>query len=405
MHGANAFISMARCISPAEALAREAVAEVQAAVRKAFELEARVLPLGSVVQGTNIDGSDLDLYVDIPDYKDSRIKALESIMKQLSPNCLVKSWKFDVPLVMLTFTNSYNQQIQVDVSVGSDCNGIEKGLVDRLIRRLIARHRFCLPLVRFVKHWAKVEGLTKTYKGYMPSLAWTLVVLYFYATRGQLDMDCLKDEEENERGEPGVSHIPPFFECDSEVVAPELLRDFFSMVADWAALTEKPRHGSGPWGISLHGEVQGQSTESAPFFIAAPHPDLSVNVASDLREGTWRTILRKCRSAADTLRGDESPFCGDENPFDNPFEPPPQQSQWGLCGQEQGMHHDYVTYPLVRAPQVTLSHCFGGPHLGDDGSAKKVGGCFFPCFGVMIAPVLDQPVRREFCRKFAVGGA
>merc|ERR1740121_2764110 len=94
-------------------------------------------------------------------------------------------------------------EIETDISVGTSFEGVEKGLCDRLIRRLLAVCPRAMHLVRNVKLWAKVEKPNKAYDGFLNSLGWTLLVLQYFLDRGEISTVQLYDEEPDERGSGG----------------------------------------------------------------------------------------------------------------------------------------------------------------------------------------------------------
>merc|ERR1740121_52248 len=154
-------------------------------------------------------------------------------------------------------------EIETDISVGTSFEGVEKGLCDRLIRRLLAVCPRAMHLVRIVKLWAKVEKLNKAYDGFLNSLGWTLLVLQYFLDRGEFSTANLYNEEPNERGnESDPNQLPPQLHPaptekeeidDASIHVPDAgqVADFFAWVGDWETWWPKERP------VALEGETQG----------------------------------------------------------------------------------------------------------------------------------------------------
>jgi len=310
--------------------ASETLAALTALAHDVLGPEAQVRPFGSLLQSAHLEGSDLDLCVKLPTLegqplrdgdsqtrKADQIKALKQLMNNLTPSFRVKEARFfdriRVPILVLEYQGSRGDMVEADISVGSfdEGTGVAKGTTDRLIRRILERTPHALPLVLLVKKWAKARGLNTAFEGFLNSLGWTLLCLFFLARRGDVEPEALscKDDGVTPAGEATLE-LPTPVECDL-VRAPSgaELAAFFEDTASLGLLLDTPRLPStGPPGISLlsHSVVQGPAGERAPFYIEDPGVKLATgrdeNVGRALTEGTWRTLLRCCAEAAKGLR-------------------------------------------------------------------------------------------------------
>eukprot|EP00913_Durusdinium_trenchii_P009915 g9306.t1 len=161
-----------------------------------------VKSFGSTLQGTFLEGSDLDLYIcssreyDTRHTHDEQVKMLRFLEAELRKS--FKSfeerrfeWHVRVPILILLF-QSHQHELQVDISVGElDHVGVQKGFVDRLIRAALTKGEVALPMVLLVKRWAKVENLNKAFEGSLSPLAWTLLCLYFLICKDRLPKEAL----------------------------------------------------------------------------------------------------------------------------------------------------------------------------------------------------------------------
>lgn len=323
-----------------DAALREAMAAVDRTVRQTFGATARVQPYGSIVQGAQLQGSDLDLAVDLPDVNldamkngksdnTQQVKALQRIMHKLSNEFWVIETRFfkhiKVPILILGYSGPSGEEVETDISVGVEYEGVEKGHTDRLVRRILARAPRALHMVRVIKIWAKTEGLNKAFDGFLNALGWTLLVLFFFISRGEATTEMLEDEEENERGPGGDGSVPPPLSVSNDASSEEVdltdipsgedVAEFFDMVAEFEDWPPDPEEGT-QFIISLVDGAMApvpktggkQWSDTCDFFLEDPGPRVatgrSENVARALRKGTWQTTLRKCREAATALRAD-----------------------------------------------------------------------------------------------------
>mmetsp|Transcript_68611 Transcript_68611/g.221689 ORF Transcript_68611/g.221689 Transcript_68611/m.221689 type:complete len:373 (+) Transcript_68611:1-1119(+) len=262
-----------------------------------------------------------------------QVAALKRLMRSLPGSFRVietRFWKhMKVPIVILGYRSSSGEQVETDISVGVEFEGVQKGLTDRIVRRLLARFPRAMHTARLVKLWAKVEKLNKAYDGYLNALGWTLLVLFYFIERGQIANDAMNEEEPNENGPGGDGSLPPQLHPSSDFRSPEeeLLEapsceeaaDFFEWLADYvSSWPEDPPESA--WGISL---VDGTMIEVPPpdkkyadqcqFFIEDPAPRLvkgtSENVARSLKVGPWQSTVEACREAVEALRA--HPSAGD----------------------------------------------------------------------------------------------
>jgi len=327
-----------------EAALREAFAAADGAVKRAFGEEAWALPFGSIVQGAHLDGSDLDLCFDVPDEENSAVQvngkwdnskqvaALKKLLSALKGQFRVvetRFWKhMRVPIVILGFRDrASGLEVETDFSVGTVYEDVQKGLTDRVIRRLLAQCPKALHMARLVKLWSKVEKLHKAYDGYLNSLGWTLLVLYHCMEKLLICNSLIYEEEPNELGEDGSGKVlPPPLHADEGAGDPpeedlptcDELADFFEWVAaweEWWPSEPPPSDGAGSqvWAISLVDRALIAAPppakvfpDSSPFFIEDPgvrmSKDSTENVARSLKKATWRTTGERCAAAASTLR-------------------------------------------------------------------------------------------------------
>lgn len=190
-----------------EAAAHEALAALGRVAQQAFGPEAQVRPFGSLLQGAHLLGSDLDVCIEVPglnlqgtdashggDDKGlgnaKQVMALRRLMLALPCGFAVKETRFferiRVPILVLEYRGSGSQTVEADISMGcrDEKTGVEKGFTDRLIRRVLERVPRALPLVLLVKQWAKAQGLNKSFQGFLNSLGWTLLCLFFPGRSG-----------------------------------------------------------------------------------------------------------------------------------------------------------------------------------------------------------------------------
>ncbi|CAK0818628.1 unnamed protein product [Prorocentrum cordatum] len=266
-----------------------------------------------------MQGSDLDLCVTgAPGTQDyttepvrgngNQIKALRNLIASLPHTIVVKEARLfkhiRVPILVLEFHAPSGQVVEADVSVGGsdERTGVQKGFTDQLIRRALTCMPRALPLVRLVKQWAKARGLNKAFEGYLNSLAWTLLGVFFFLSRGEASPNLLLDEAERaetasrEAEETGA--LPGRLEATPCRPSHRDLADFFEAVASWGSRR----------GVSLltGGDPEGYATGMSPFYIEDPGVKLATgrdeNVARALRDGTWSTIRFQCAAAARALR-------------------------------------------------------------------------------------------------------
>lgn len=323
----------------------EALEAVAQAMQQVFGEGTQPIPFGSIVQGVHLTGSDLDLCFDVPG-EDADICSLErgadntrqvSHLKQLLAGMRqtfrvieTRLWKnMKVPIIILGYQTTSGEEIEADISVGTWFDGVEKGFADRLIRRLLAQSARALHLTRLVKLWAKVEKVNKAYDGFLNSLGWTLLVLYFCMQRGYVCPTQMHEEEPDERGLGGdVSVLPPPLHVDSdedELPGAEEVAEFFEWVASWETwwAQEPLESGAGLRALSV---VDGaiitapgatkQWADQSDFFIEEPGvrmaKDVTENLARSLKEGTWGLTIERCSAAAAELRADaDSPGAAD----------------------------------------------------------------------------------------------
>eukprot|EP00929_Paragymnodinium_shiwhaense_P081623 TRINITY_DN42760_c0_g1_i1.p1 TRINITY_DN42760_c0_g1~~TRINITY_DN42760_c0_g1_i1.p1 ORF type:complete len:605 (-),score=105.61 TRINITY_DN42760_c0_g1_i1:46-1860(-) len=386
-----------------EHAAQEAVLAMTEAVQKVFGREAAVMTFGSFVQGVPLHESDLDLCVDVPGLEvpepvgpngkpgnDKQVGSLRRLLRVLREARhkfrIIEERLFKhirVPIVILAFKSTLKTEIETDISVGTSYDGVEKGHTDRLIRRIVSRTPAVLPMMRLVKQWAKVKGLNKAYEGFLNSLGWALLVIYFFFQRGDASPGLFYDEEESERD----PLPPPLSSEPHEEPSVDDLAAFFEMVAEFDSMRASPREaGQGPLGISLldASEARGEARDMSPFYLEDPGIRMAVdkveNVARALKDYTWSTIMRKCKEEAQKLRtaaeedSDAVISWADALLRPTPSAPSkPAMVAWqGGGAQQQRMQQQILARPR---PAIATSR---PPHARDEGyappTAKAMGG-------------------------------
>jgi len=339
-----------------EAALAELLREVNSRLRDVFGDDARALPFGSILQSVYLEGSDLDLCFDVPGEAISvvefnngkqfdstrQVEALRRLARVLDGNFQVietRLWAgLKIPLIIVRYQSSSGFMIEADLSVGSIVSGVQRGLTDRCIRRLFARCPRALHLARVVKLWATVEKLNKAYEGFLNSLGWTCLVLYYCIDRNFVSASAVYDEEPSERALDGAAALPPLLhtaharggELTDEEQLQEVpgaldLADFFEWVAAWGSwwphAPPAPHIDTGPgagmmqmvWGLSL---VDGNIVEvpaptktwvgNSELFIEDPGARIgkgaSQNIASSLKAFNWGYTLERCAEVAMLLR-------------------------------------------------------------------------------------------------------
>eukprot|EP00928_Gymnodinium_smaydae_P032689 TRINITY_DN23607_c0_g5_i1.p1 TRINITY_DN23607_c0_g5~~TRINITY_DN23607_c0_g5_i1.p1 ORF type:complete len:474 (-),score=95.78 TRINITY_DN23607_c0_g5_i1:78-1463(-) len=321
-----------------EANVREALGIVGRLARSAFGPEAFVLPFGSVVQGAHLDGSDLDVCVDVPGLvlpaagagssNAPQVEALRQLLRRLPRGFRVietRLWKgMKVPIIILGYAaGAAASEVEVDVSIGTVFEGVEKGSVDQVIRALFERCPRALHSARLVKRWARMEKLNKAYDGFLNALGWTLLVLYFFMEHGEISTADVADAGAIAAvASADGSHrkIPPSLAQGARedfLPSRELLGDFFAWVVDFAGRWPEGQTDE-VWAVSLvDGDVVAvpagggkRYADQCSFFIEDPGIRLvkgvSENVARSLKVGAWRETLGRCRRAADALAASDS---------------------------------------------------------------------------------------------------
>jgi len=334
-----------------EALA-EALREVSDKVKQVFGQETFALPFGSIIQSAHLEGSDLDLCFDAPDVvaqmqevpaggkfdNSLHVAALRRIMGALQGKFRVIETRFfkhmKVPIIILGYRSSGGVDVEADISVGTVFEDVGKGHADRCIRRLLAYSPKALHMARVVKLWAKVEKLNKAYDGYLNSLGWAILVMYFCIQNSHVVVDYIHMEEPDERGRGGdTSTLPPLLHADEarggflseDDLLPDVpscgeLADFFDWVACWESwwpleppVAPMPGEERKVWGMSIVDgdiiEVPAPSktwADSCSLFVEDPGVRLgkgvSENVARSLKVAPWNITLRRSRAAAEELR-------------------------------------------------------------------------------------------------------
>jgi len=294
-----------------EELVDSAQKKIQETAGRVLGADARVKNFGSILQGTFLEGSDLDLYIireQKPELVQTHAQQVSALRKLESTLPLhgfeVKDkryeWHVRVPILILVYQDS-SYELQVDISIGeADHEDVEKGQVDRLIQAALNQAPVALPLVLLVKRWAKIEGLNKAFEGNLSPLAWTLLCLFFLIHKGLLPRDALATPSRT----PAPRREPQ--ELCTNCPKREDLAEFFSMVCRLGRRTRQ--RDEGPYGVALlpARECHGEVNDKALFFVedpAARCKNRMVNVARGVKDkAKWEHLLRRCEGASAVLR-------------------------------------------------------------------------------------------------------
>lgn len=303
-----------------ETVVRNALKILEHTAHTTFGNQAIVRPFGSWVQGSHLQGSDLDLCIEgpgvitgfaAPGSNLPQVMALKRFRENLPFAFAVKETRFfrniRVPILILEYHAPDGQTVEADISVGGadEKTGVEKGYIDRMIRSVLAQAPNAIPFIQLVKRWAKSEGLNKAYEGFLNSLGWTLLALYFLMCQGEVQPAAFIEPLAHST----VGIVPPRPLAMKAPAANQLV-EFFEAVAAYGSWLKDVQPGSGPWGISLltATEVQGPSGDRSPFYIEDPSVRLATNqsdnVARALTHTTWSHILQRCEAAVQALRPD-----------------------------------------------------------------------------------------------------
>lgn len=306
-----------------ELAADEAFQAVVSLTQETFGPEVRVLAFGSLVQGAHLKGSDLDLSIDIPgeplEGNTAQVAALRRLLAKLRKTFRVVETRLfkhiKVPIVIVSYTSKDGQEIEADISVGIEFAGLRKDFTDRLVRKALEDVPIVLPVLRIVKTWAKLEKLNKAFEGFLNSLGWTLLVLYFFIQRGDIPSGFLSESADEVAAQDctGMLDVPV---RDDSGIDRALCQEHVIQFFDWVVATasEWPEHPEGgAYGISL---VEGglievpspskQWPDQCKFFIEDPGIRIRrgeiANVGRSMQSGPWRTTLERCENAARSLR-------------------------------------------------------------------------------------------------------
>lgn len=302
-----------RCLLPSSAfeeLVKQAQSKIQDTARRVLGDDARVKSFGSILQGTFLEGSDLDLYIvrDKPELVEKHpqqvnaLRRLESSLPLQGFEVQEKryEWHVRVPILILVYKSS-SYELQVDISIGeADHEDVAKGEVDRMIQAALNKAPVALPMVLLVKRWAKIEGLNKAYEKTLSPLAWTLLCLFFLIRQKVLPSDALAEASQTDapKREPEelCRHCPK----------KEVLADFFSMVC--ALGTRSRQNNQGPCGIRVlpAQECYGEVSDKSLFYVEDPAArsikDRMVNVARMVKDKeVWERLLVRCQAANEVL--------------------------------------------------------------------------------------------------------
>ena len=277
---------------------QRAVLFVKSAVSQAFSANPlQVEMVGSAAQGTDLEGSDLDIAWHLcGEDRERKIWRLWDKLRSppLSNNLEVTdatrlfphaACHFSVKLKAAS-TPTFQAHVVIDDAEVPAIPASSENL-DVVLRKLCDTLAVSRDLVRMVKLWAANHGLSCQHEGYMNGVAWTVFVLCFL---------------QRQRLVPSLGGASGAASQTGSLM--ELLRGFFQFVC-----APQPRT---PWGMSL---TEGADCEAAPppGSHVGPPPPLYLedpvalkqgarkNLALTLGEAQWARILEESRRIADRL--------------------------------------------------------------------------------------------------------
>lgn len=298
-------IALAKRISPTEEYQRayhRCVALLRSAVAVAWGSKKGVpapsLELcGSLAQGTDLDGSDVDIALRLApglsgEDRDSCVQELRERL-QTPPQSAFLSVSDPLHLyphaeasLTLELKGSHPRTIAHVLLVQAPATQAERSRplsVDLVIKQLCDTFELARDLIRLVKLWAVNHGLSGQHEGYMNGVAWALLTV-FYMQKEKL--------------------VPPYAALTHGAVFPEptlpqlsaLLRGFFEFLA--------ARDGHVQRGLSVI-HAQEYRAPSGVLFLEDPaefhETRQQRNLAESIGESQWARIIDEARKAAERL--------------------------------------------------------------------------------------------------------
>ncbi|CAJ1372585.1 unnamed protein product, partial [Effrenium voratum] len=299
---------------------------VKALVKSTFGSSAQVLPFGSFVQGAHLQDSDLDVCIDLPK-RSLEGAAQQEVLRKLLGHCGSAPWRVvearlqksvKVPIIIVRYTTS-DIEVEVDISVGLQCQNLRKDFTDRLVRAVLEDRPMVVDLLRLVKTWARLERLHKAWDGFISSLGWTLIVLFFCIQTKKLD-EHRRWSKDSVGFLLAMLAVPePRRKCNQALIQQHLL-EFFVWLSETAKICAR---GTGKADCALAMSlVEGKLIEvptdggAPPIFVEDPgarvFKSTSENVARSARASCWDVVLQRAQAAQQRLRAQErGPACLD----------------------------------------------------------------------------------------------
>ncbi|CAJ1443510.1 unnamed protein product [Effrenium voratum] len=241
---------LARAVLPSEQDKRaktKVLKRLQDVAEEVLGPRAEVWPFGSSANGCGERFSDLDLVITHELSKpitrrQSRPLALGALA-ELAELCIDEGFEVEelrearVPILIMQ-KDGYD----IDLSYGN----LLPILNTRLLRSYATLNPKLAKLTAAVKRWAKRKGIAKTWEGFISSYAWTLMVIYYLQTVGELPSLHLLEDEVH-RFPPDLGFACSFasaaeaeeaWQAARDASCAELLRGFFQFYTedfDWTS--------------------------------------------------------------------------------------------------------------------------------------------------------------------------
>eukprot|EP00659_Diplonema_papillatum_P020749 gene20749-31969_t len=272
---------------------------VRAAAEKLWGMDVEVNLTGSLVQGTAINSSDLDISLKFP----LRMKQLSDkhYLKQLHEfldrcpemQMELQTELLDAPLPLLTYYHPPGA-VTVDITVGSP----HTGKTDKFIAQLVKHNVTVLSCVFVIKHWAQQRRIAGAFRGYLNSISWVALLLAHCQK-----LRILPHGE----GTPDTwcSWTPPAKEPSTA----EVLLSFFKFINSSQSHSRSGQPNSFVYANLNQGrlEIVSRGCDFARPVIIDDPGKVDNNLASSARRGRWDEIVDEARRA-ETLLKNFHPF-------------------------------------------------------------------------------------------------
>lgn len=250
---------------------------------------------GSHSQGTDIDASDTEVAVRISSKlsQEERDSFVESVREQLQTSPFsnhvevtegMRLYQHMSSPMSIELKSTVPRMVAHVLVFGQPPKPIEKALsVDDVIKQLCDTCTLSRDVVRLVKLWATNNGLANQ-DGHLSTLAWTLLIIFFFQTEGLMPSYVRLVEEK-------APHPP------TKLRLSELLRGFFMFLAKRPA----PPALQGI-SVTMAEEISPASgclyvEDPAEFHTNRTHRNLAENVG----EAQWSQVIAEAKKAADRL--------------------------------------------------------------------------------------------------------